>query len=128
MTHEEIKAALSAFHDGELPAHEAVAVSAHVRSCAECSAALEQLGALSSASRASLAAAAPAALKARVLAAAAPKKRVRAAALLAGAFAALLLGLMALFAAKRFAPVMFAQIQGMINGAASTLGASGGNQ
>lgn len=128
MTHEEIIASLSAYHDGELAPAEAAAVSEHLKSCAGCARELASLKALSSGLKETLAAPAPAGLKARALAAAAPKGRPRlAAALLAGAAAALIIGLMTLLAAKRFAPAMFAQIQGMINAAASTLGSSEGN-
>lgn len=129
MTHEEIKGSLSAYHDGELGPAEAAEVAQHLRSCAGCAADLAELETLSSGLKETLAAPAPAGLKARALAAAAPKGRPRAVAvLLAGAAAALVIGLMALLAAKRFAPAMFAQIQGMINAASSTLGSTeGGN-
>jgi len=62
-------------------------------------------------------------MKERVLAGARVKKPLlRPAALLAGALAALIFALLAGVAAKRFMPAMFAQVQGMINGAAGALG------
>ncbi|OGS04841.1 MAG: hypothetical protein A3J70_08560 [Elusimicrobia bacterium RIFCSPHIGHO2_02_FULL_61_10] len=129
MTHEEIKKELSAYFDGQLGPEKAVEISAHVSACAECRAALEELSALSSGVKENLSAAAPAAMKERVLARARAEKKplFRTSTVLAAA-AVIILALMAGIAAKRYMPVMFAQIQGMINAASSTLGASGGNK
>lgn len=41
MTHEQARESLSAFHDGELPEPERALVEAHLASCGECRAALE---------------------------------------------------------------------------------------
>ena len=129
MTHEEIKKELSAYFDGQLGPEKAVEISAHVSACAECRAALEELSALSNGVKENLSAAAPAAMKERVLARARAEKKplFRTSTLLAAA-AVIILALMAGIAAKRYMPVMFAQIQGMINAASSTLGAQGGNK
>ena len=129
MTHEEIKKELSAYFDGQLGPEKAVEISAHVSACAECRAALEELSALSNGVKENLSAAAPAAMKERVLARARAEKKTlfRTSTLLAAA-AVIILALMAGIAAKRYMPVMFAQIQGMINAASSTLGAQGGNK
>ena len=129
MTHEEIKKELSAYFDGQLGPEKAVEISAHVSACAECRAALEELSALSNGVKENLSASAPAAMKERVLARARAEKKplFRTSTLLAAA-AVIILALMAGIAAKRYMPVMFAQIQGMINAASSTLGAQGGNK
>jgi len=129
MKHEEIKKELSAYFDGQLGPEKAVEISAHVSACAECRAALEELSALSNGVKENLSAAAPAAMKERVLARARAEKKplFRTSTLLAAA-AVIILALMAGIAAKRYMPVMFAQIQGMINAASSTLGAQGGNK
>lgn len=129
MTHDEIKRSVSAYYDGELSPEETGEVSAHLAGCAECAKALAELKALSGGIKAAPPAP-PAALQARVLAAAraGEKKRSRAPVALAAVFAAVILALMALVMAKRLAPAMFAQIQGMLNAAASTLGSSSGNQ
>lgn len=129
MKHEEIKKELSAYFDGQLGPEKAVEISAHVSACAECRAALEELSALSNGVKENLSASAPAAMKERVLARARAEKKplFRTSTLLAAA-AVIILALMAGIAAKRYMPVMFAQIQGMINAASSTLGAQGGNK
>jgi len=129
MTHEEIKEALSAYFDGQLGPEKAVEISAHVSACADCRAALDELSLLSAGIKKNLPVSAPAAMKERVLARAGEKKpRSRASTVLVMAFAALVIVLMAAVAAKRVMPTLFAQVQGMINGAASALGASGGNK
>lgn len=129
MTHEEIKENLSAYFDGQLGPAETVEISAHVSACPGCRAALDELSRLSAGVKKNLSAAAPAAMKERVLATAGAKKPlVRTSTVLAAALAAIILALMAGIVAKRVMPVMFAQIQGMISAASSTLGASGGNE
>lgn len=130
MTHEEIKKELPAYFDGQLGPEKAVEISAHVSACAECRAALDELSALSAGIRENLSAAAPAALKERVLARSrtAKKPLLRTSTVVAAAFAVIILALVAGIAAKRYMPLMFAQIQGMINAASSTLGASGENK
>lgn len=129
MTHEEIKAALSAYVDGELSPEAAKEISDHLPGCKECSAALAELKALSSGIKTSLAAAAPDAMKKRVLAAApAPREKHELAAfLLATALTAIIIALITGVAAKKYMPTLFSSIQGMINGAASTLGSSKDN-
>ncbi|MDO8803378.1 MAG: zf-HC2 domain-containing protein [Elusimicrobiota bacterium] len=130
MTHDEIIEDLSAYFDGQLGPEKTIEISAHVSSCPECRAALDELKALSAGVKTNLAAAAPAGMKERVLARALERKKpqLRTSTVLAAALAVIILALMAALAAKRAMPVMFAQIQGMINGASSTLGASGGNK
>lgn len=130
MTHEEIKNELPAYFDGQLGPEKAVEIAAHVSACAECRAALDELSALSVGIKENLSAAAPAAMKERVLAKALEGKKslVRTSTVLFVAFAVIILALVAGIAAKRYMPLMFAQIQGMINAASSTLGASGENK
>lgn len=129
MTHEEIKDNLSAYFDGQLGPAETVEISAHVSACPGCRAALDELSRLSAGVKNNLSAAAPAAMKERVLASAGAKKPlVRTSTALAAALAVIILALMAGIAAKRVMPVMFAQIQSMISAASSTLGASGGGK
>ena len=130
MTHEEIKEALSAYFDGQLGPEKAVEISAHISTCAECRAALDELKALSAGVKTNLAASAPAGLRERVLARAleTKKPRIRASTVLAAALAAvIIIVMMAGIVVKRYMPAVFAQVQGMINGAASSLG-SGGNK
>lgn len=130
MTHEEIRKELSAYFDGQLGPAKTVEISAHVSACPECRAALDELSALSAGVKENFSAAAPAAMKERVLASAGTVKKplLRASTVLAAAFAVIILALVAGIAAKRYMPLMFAQIQGMISAASSTLGASGGNK
>lgn len=130
MTHEEIKEALSDYYDGQLGPAKTVEISAHVATCPECRAELDGLTALSAGVKENLPAAAPAAMKERLLARARQEKKplVRTSTVLAAAFAVMLLVLMAGVAAKKFMPTLFSSVQGMINGAASTLGVSGGNK
>lgn len=130
MTHDEIKDGLSAYFDGQLGPEKAVEIAAHVAACAECRAALDELTALSAGVRQNFSAAAPAAMKERVLARALAGKKplLRPATVLAAAFAAVILALLAGIVAKRYMPVMFAQVQGMINAASSTLGTAEGNK
>jgi anti-sigma factor RsiW len=130
MTHEELKAALSAYADGELAPEAAREISAHLRGCKECSAALAELKALSSGIKTSLAAAAPDAMKKRVLAKASPSPKANhegAFMVLATALVAIIIVLFAGVALKKYMPALFGNIQGMINGAASSLGSSKGN-
>lgn len=130
MTHEEIKEALSDYFDGQLRPARTAEISAHVATCAECRAALDGISALSAGIKENLSAAAPAAMKKRLLARARKGKKplLRPSIVLAAAIAVIILALMGGIVAKRVMPTMFAQIQGMINGAASTLGVSGGNK
>lgn len=128
MTHEEIKEALSGYFDGQLGPAKTGEISAHVATCPECRAALGALAALSAGVKEILPAPAPAAMKERLLARAKHDKKplVRTSTVLAAALAVMLLALVAGVVAKRVMPAMFAQIQGMINAASATLGASGG--
>lgn len=130
MKHEEIKEALSDYFDGQLGPAQTVEISAHVVTCAECRAALDGLRALSAGIKENLPTAAPAAMKARLLAKARQDKKQLStpATVLVVAFTAILIVLMAGVAAKRYMPALFSSVQGMISGAASTLGASGGNK
>ncbi|MBI4351327.1 MAG: zf-HC2 domain-containing protein [Elusimicrobia bacterium] len=130
MTHEEIKESLSDYFDGQLGPAGTVEISAHVATCPECRAELDALSALSAGIKESLPAPAPAAMKERLLARARQENKplFRSATVLAVAFAALILVLMAGVAAKKYMPTLFSSVQGMINGAASTLGVSGGNK
>jgi len=125
MTHEEIKENLSAYFDGQLGPVETVEISAHVSACPGCRAALDELSRLSAGVKENF----PAAMKERVLAGAGAKKPLfRTSTALAAALAVIILALMAGLVAKRVMPGMFAQLQGMISAASSTLGASGGNK
>lgn len=130
MKHEEIKEALSDYFDGQLGPAETVEISAHVATCAECRAALDGLSALSTGIKENLPASAPAAMKERLLARARREKKPLStpATVLVVAFTALILVLMAGVAAKKYMPALFSSVQGMISGAASTLGVSGGNK
>ena len=130
MKHEEIKEALSGYFDGQLGPAETAEISAHVAACAECRAALDALNAVSAGVKENLASKAPAAMKARLLARARQEKKplVRSSTVLVVAFTVLILVLMAGVAAKKYLPAMYCSVQGMINGAASTLGVSGGNK
>jgi len=130
MTHEEIKAALSAYFDGEAGGGKGAEIAAHLAGCAECRAALERVKAVSAGVKRELAVKAPAGLAGRALARAraGEESRDRASLVLVMAFAVIVVAFMAGVAAKKYMPTMFASIQGMINGAASTLGASGGNK
>lgn len=130
MTHEEIKGSLSGYFDGQLGPAETVEISAHVVTCPECRAELDGLTALSAGIKENLPAAAPAAMKERLLARAKQGKKplVRISTVLAAALAVMLLVLMAGVAAKKYMPTLFSSVQGMISGAASTLGVSGGNK
>jgi len=127
MTHDEIKESLSAYFDGQLGPEKAVEITAHLQSCKDCRAALDELGALSAGVRDNLKVKAPDAMKARVLERA-QEKRPLFPTVVVVAFAAIILVLMAGVAAKKYMPALFSNIQGMINGAASTLGSSSGNK
>ena len=125
MTHEEIKAGLSAYSDGELPPEVMKEITAHLPGCAECAKVLSELKALSSGVKDSLPSSAPAGLKTRVLARAQKKEpHSHAATALVVVFSAIILVLMAGIVAKKYMPTMFSSIQGMINGAAGQLGGS----
>lgn len=130
MTHEEIKKALSDYFDGQLGPAETVEISAHVATCPECRVALDGLSALSAGIKENLSVPAPAAMKERLLARARQEKKPLSspATVLVIAFTAIILVLMAGVAAKKYMPALFSSVQGMINGAASTLGVSGGNK
>ena len=130
MTHEEIKEALSGYFDGQLGPAQAVEISAHIATCKECRAELDALTALSAGVKENLSAPAPAAMKERLLARARQEKKPLSgpATVLVVAFTAIILFLMAGVAAKKYMPTLFSSVQGMINGAASTLGVSGGNK
>jgi anti-sigma factor RsiW len=130
MTHEEIKEALSAYFDGQLGPEQTVEISAHLAACTQCRAALDGIKAVSEGMKKALPAKAPAGLAQRALARAQAKKERRSAlpAVLAIAFAVLAIAFLAGVVTKKYMPTMFSSIQGMINGAASTLGSSSGNQ
>lgn len=130
MTHEEIKEALSDYFDGQLGPAETVEISAHVATCPECRVALDGLSALSAGIKENLPVPAPAAMKERLLARARQEKKPLSnpATVLVIAFTAIILVLMAGVAAKKYMPTLFSSVQGMINGAASTLGVSGENK
>ena len=130
MTHEEIKAALSDYADGEVTPEAAKEISGHLPGCKECSAAVREIKALTSGIKTALAEPAPAAMKKRVLAAAParPAHHDRATSVLVTALVAIIIVLFAGVALKKYMPTLFSSVQGMINGAASTLGASGGNK
>jgi len=130
MTHDEIRMALSAYFDGQAGLEQAAEITAHVAACAECRATLDSFRALSSGVKEELAVKAPAGLAGRALARAQAGKtrRSRVPLALALVFAALVAVLLSGIVAKRYMPTMFAGVQGMINGAASSLGVSSGNK
>lgn len=130
MTHDEIRAALSAYFDGQTGLEQAAEITAHVAGCQECRDTLDSFKALSAGVKEELAVKAPAGLAGRALARAqaGEARRSRVPLALALAFAALVVVLLSGVVAKKYMPTMFASIQGMINGAASSLGASGGNK
>lgn len=129
MTHEEIKESLSAYSDGQLAPDKMTEIAGHLPGCGECTAVLLELKTLSSGIKTNLAPSAPTAMKERLL----DKARgvriplFRPSTVLAAALTVIILALMAGLAAKRLMPTMYAQIQGMISGAASSLG-SGANK
>ncbi|KAF0124102.1 MAG: hypothetical protein FD154_2509 [Elusimicrobia bacterium] len=129
MTHDEIRGALSAYFDGQLGQEQAVEVTAHIAACPECRAILDDIKALSAGVREELGVKAPAGLAQRALARSrAAEKPPRAPLALAIALTVIVVAFLAGVAAKKYMPTMFASVQGMINGAASTLGVSGGNK
>lgn len=130
MTHEEIKAALSAYFDGQAGLEQAAEITAHVAACKECRATLDDFRSLSAGVKGELGVKAPPGLAGRALARsrAGQERRSRLPLALAVAFAVILIAFISGVAAKKYMPAMFAGIQGMINGAASSLGASGGNK
>jgi hypothetical protein len=69
-------------------------------------------------------------MKKRVLAAAPPSRadHDRALTVLITALVAIIVVLFAGVALKKYMPTLFSSVQGMINGAASTLGSSSGNR
>ena len=70
----------------------------------------------------------PCAGRALARARAGQERRSRVPLALALAFAALVVALLSGIVAKKYMPTMFASVQGMINGAASSLGVSSGNK
>jgi len=130
MTHEEIKSALSAYFDGQLGPEQAVEIATHAASCAECRAELDELKALSEGTKENLRVRAPAGLADRVLARAGAGKERRSllSELVIIAVATTAIAFLVGVVTKKYMPTMFQSIQGMINGAASTLGVSSGNK
>ncbi|OGR77377.1 MAG: hypothetical protein A2X32_04200 [Elusimicrobia bacterium GWC2_64_44] len=130
MTHDEIRAALSAYFDGQAGLEQAAEITAHVAACRECRDTLDSFKALSAGVKEELAVKAPAGLAGRALARAraGQERRSRVPLALALAFAALVVALLSGIVAKKYMPTMFASVQGMINGAASSLGVSSGNK
>jgi predicted anti-sigma-YlaC factor YlaD len=130
MTHDEIRGALSAYFDGETGREQADEITAHLAACGECRAALERIVSLSVNVKKELGVKAPAGLARRVLSRSrAPEaRRSLAPAAVTVALAVIVAAFVAGVAVKKYMPTMFASIQGMINGAASTLGASSGNK
>ncbi len=121
MTHLDDEA-LSALIDGRT---DAAAARAHVESCATCSARLMKLSAASAAFRRVGEVALPSGLAARVKVAAAMGNTRRPTSLawkLAMSVAVFLLMLASAAALKRFVPGLFGEVQGMISGAASSVG------
>lgn len=124
MRHEALQENLSAFLDGELTPGERAELDAHLPACAECRRELERLRVASAAFRAHAAVRAPegladAALEAERAPAAPPFARLR----FALAALAIMLALMSAGTLLRpqFSAVLN-QIQGMITGAASSIG------
>lgn len=130
MTHEEIKGALSAYFDGQLGQEQTVEITAHVASCAECRKELDELKALSEGTKENLGVRAPAGLAGRVLARtrAGKERRSMLSEMIIIAVATTAIAFLAGVVTKKYMPTMFQSIQGMINGAASSLGVSGGNK
>ena len=127
MTHEEIKRELSAYLDSELSPGISAEVEKHLAGCPECAREILTLKALSSGIKQNLRLSAPERLPDAVLKrppAGQPRPR-RFSPVLAAAMIFLLLLISSLIAAKRYMPGLLQGIQGMINGAAGTLGSSG---
>jgi anti-sigma factor RsiW len=120
---------LSALIDGELSDVAAVRARAHTASCAECAARLDRLNAASFKFKRSGERPVPAGLAARVKDAVRPRRFAArpagAAALAMGAVFAAGIVLIGGVALKRFMPALFDNIQQMISGAASSMGAGG---
>lgn len=129
MTHEEIKGYLSAYFDAQLDVEKTIEISAHVAACAECRAALDGFKQLSAGAKENLSAAAPAAMKERLLKTEPAKKPLlRASTTLATAFVALIFVLVAGMYLKRYMPELWGKIQGKIGGAADSLSAGEGKR
>lgn len=126
MAHKIDKERLSAFLDGELPASERPGQLAHLSECAECAAYVERLRGASANFKKHGPAQMPEALLASALAQARDKKRKagprRYYQLLVAFTTAIFLIVVGGMLAKKFAPTLFGQIQGMISGAAGNLG------
>lgn len=123
MPHEIEKEALSAFLDQELAPAEHERIQAHLAACADCQGYLARIRSVSGVVKRHGRHALPPTVEAVALAevsAAARRRRLKS---LAGAVAvAVCVTVAGAIALKRFMPGLFAQVQGMISGAANSLG------
>ena len=118
---------LSALIDGELPADELEQANAHVASCPQCSERLNQLRQASAAFKRSGEAPLPAGFKKKIVLKGTVRVPVSGLRIAVGLVVALLLILaVAGIGMKTFMPGLYSQIQGMISGAAGSLGSGGG--